>query len=107
MRFYTTDLYGRTLIDPSEKERRSILASVSRPDSDVDHPDVYLSHSTGATLIYRQGGVLLRETEAGELYLMSDVSPERAEEIWTMLVDEAWADLAALPWVFESSEDAD
>lgn len=107
MRLYTTDLYGRTLIDPSDKERRRVLLSVLEPDSAIDYPDVYLSHSTGVTLIYRQGGTLIRETETGDLYLMTDISPARAEEIWNLLAKEKWADLQALPWVFDSSGDVD
>lgn len=101
MRYYTTDLYGQTLVDPSPGERLSILQSVVQPDPDIDYPDVHLTHRDGPTLIYREGGFLVREHESGEVEVLRAVSVERASRIWDLLVAEDFAALEALPWEAE------
>lgn len=102
MRYYTTDLYGQTLVDPSAAERLWLLRSVGPSDGEVDHPDVILTHRNGPSLIYREGGFLLRESESGELDLLRGVPVDEANRIWDMLVTEDMAALAALPWEAES-----
>lgn len=101
MRFYTTDMYGQTLVDPSPEERLKLLRSVGHPEPDVDHPDVILTHRDGPALIYREGGILLRERESGELELLAAVPVEEANRIWNLLVAGDMAALAALPWKAE------
>jgi hypothetical protein len=98
MRFFTTDLYGQTLLDPSAPERRRLLESVIRPGPDVDYPDVYLSHAEGMTLIYREGGIMVCESPEGFLDLLREVGLEEAGRIWDLLVNEDWLALRQLRW---------
>jgi hypothetical protein len=98
MRFYSTDVYGQTLMDPGPAARRNLLKSVLEPDSDVDYAEVYLTHRDGPTVSYRDGGDLLKEDLNGKLSLLRGVDSEFAALVWEQLACEQWDALEAHPW---------
>lgn len=97
MEFFTTDLDGVTVINPSKEERRRVLESVIE-DPDADYPEVYLTTDDGTVLGYRTGGVIFEEEDGEIVRLMADVSVDAAEKVWTALVTGRRDALEDLPW---------
>ena len=97
MEFFTTDLDGLTLINPSREDRRRILESVQK-DPDADYPEVYLTTEDGTVIGYRTGGVLFQEEDGEISRIITDASVDAAEKVWTALATGREDALEDLPW---------
>lgn len=97
MGFFTTDLDGVTLINPSEEERRGILRSVL-DDPDADYPEVYLTTDDGEVIGYRSGSVLFQEEDGEIVRVIRDADIDTAARAWTMLAAGNAEALDSLPW---------
>jgi hypothetical protein len=105
MKYFTTDLYGVTLVDPDADQRFDVLET-SEESMGEDYPDVYLT-VVGAepVLGYRKGGYLLWE-EGGEVTrCLGQVDTREAARIWSLLVHGEVAALEKLPWEMADAED--
>lgn len=104
-RYYTTDPYGVTLIEPDIQQMRTVISSLEDAE-DEPHPDATLSHESGWVIGYSGKGVATLEYtgngdgEASVLF-MREVTPRRALEIWSHLAAGRIETVRSLNWVRE------
>jgi hypothetical protein len=105
MKYFTTDLYGVTLVDPDADQRLDVLETAGKSIGE-DYPDVYLTVAGSEPVLgYRKGGYLLWE-EGGEVTrYLGNVDTNEAARIWSLLVDGDVSALEELPWVKSGEED--
>lgn len=105
MRYFTTDLYGVTLVDPDADQRLDVLEA-SEESMGEDYPDVYVTVvGVQPVLGYRKGGYLLWEEDGEVTRYLSHVDTGEASRIWSLLVNGELAALKELPWQMTGSED--
>lgn len=97
MEFFTTDLDGVTLINPTLEEQRAVLRTVL-DDPDADYPEVYLTTDNGDVIGYRSGGVLFQEEDGEIARVIPDVDIDTAAKAWAWLSRGNFDELDTLPW---------
>lgn len=97
MDYFTTDIDGLSLINPSEEEMRGLLeAAEATPDA--DYPEVYLTNAEEDVIGYRCGGTLFLE-EAGEIVrIIRGVSLSGALRAWVSFAKGETETVESLPW---------
>ena len=96
MKYFSTDLGGVTLIEPDASRMRQILDTVA--NCTEDYPEVFLTHSSGITISYRNGGILIREENEEVTGTLAGIHVEAALEAWQLLASNNLEELDGLPW---------
>lgn len=87
--YHTTDAEGRTLVTPSSKQMRAVLASLEHAD-EADFPDVSLVHESGWAITIDERWLAVLERVEDPVVAMRTLSVEHLDGAFTL-----WASLAA------------
>lgn len=93
-----TKRWGQTVQGPTVEDMRSALIELQ--ESDLEHPDCWLSDEEGWTLAFHEGGrAVLENVETGDgPWHMPKVGMEHALELWHLLERNDLGKLMAKEW---------
>lgn len=97
MEYFTTDLEGLTLLNPTEAQLRAVLQSVM-DDPEADYPEVYLTTAAGEVMGFGAHGLLFQEEDGEIVRVIRGVGLEDALHAWQALAGGQLETLEALPW---------
>lgn len=98
MKFFTTDAYGLTLVEPNAQQRKSVLESVLEDADEAEFPEAYLSGLNGKVIGFRADGCLFYEESGTVTRYMLDIDLNTAMVAWNLLIDADWNQLDKMDW---------
>ena len=98
MKFFTTDQYGITLVEPTAEQREAVLRSILEDPESADFPEAYLSGPGGVVVGYRSDGSLLYEASGTVTRYRPDTNLQTAMTAWTLLIKADWNGLDKMNW---------
>ena len=98
MKFFTTDPYGITLVEPSAEQREAVLRSVIEDPEPEDFPEAYLSGPGGVVVGYRSDGCLLYEAAGTVVRYRPHTDVQTAMAAWNLLIRADWNGLDKMNW---------
>jgi hypothetical protein len=99
MTFFVETRWGGSEGSPSEERMRAILQELDVPDD--EHPDTWLTHESGWTLIADQSGRIVLENvdeSSAPPCHMLDVPRARMLELWLQLAAGNIGEIKRAPW---------